>query len=133
MTFADEPQLRTVTVTYRPSTFGDKIVRFQGSTFGELQQRLIAARVPHVHSMSFVELYSPSEGFVCPLASEALPDVKDLTIAVHGESFDTIRAAMSKLRYLEISIAYPWRIQTCPLLFCSGQNRSQGPRVTKRC
>lgn len=83
MTFADEPQLRTVTVTYRPSTFGDKIVRFQGSTFGELQQRLIAARVPHVHSMSFVELYSPSEGFVCPLASEALPDVKDLTIAVH--------------------------------------------------
>ncbi len=82
---AHKLEVRTVTVTYRPTIYGEKVVRFDGTTFGELQQRLTAARVPYVHSKSFLELYVPDEGFVCPLASESLPDLKALTVCVHGE------------------------------------------------
>ena len=84
---ATEPasKMRTVTVRYTPRVTSDKIVRFHGTTFEELQQRLLAARVPDVNSKSFMELYVPNEGFVCPLPGEHLPDLEELVVSVHGE------------------------------------------------
>ena len=121
--------MRTVRVTYRPSTFGDKVVRFQGSTFGELQQRLIAARVPYVHSMSFIELSVPNEGFVCPLASEKLPEIGDLTVAVHGEAHNVHWFHKERILHVEDMCGNMWLLQTYVLLPCSGQDRSEGSRA----
>ena len=82
----DAPAMRTARVTYYPPLSSTKVVRFQGDTFGELQQRLIAAKVPGISSKSYIELLIPNEGFVCPLADESLPDATEITISVHGEA-----------------------------------------------
>lgn len=86
MTASEANQLmRTVKVTYFPPVTGTRTVRFRGNTFGELQQRLIEAKVPGVHCKSYIELLIPKEGFVCPLPSETLPESSELTISVHSE------------------------------------------------
>lgn len=77
--------IRTVRVTYSPPVTDPKVVRFQGTSFGQLHERLLAAKVPGVDGKSYIELLVPGEGFVCPLPGEALPNFSEITISVQGK------------------------------------------------
>lgn len=93
--------MRVVKVTYSPAITGTKIVRFQGDTFGDLQERMIAAKVPGVHSKSYIELLIPGEGFVCPLPDETLPTSTDITVSVHGEVHCCSRSSFCRTNLLQ--------------------------------
>ena len=73
MTVAEEPIApRNVFVSFIPAS-ETKIVRFKGSTFGELKGRLTEAKVPGYSPSSFVELQLGEGQFVCLLDNEELP------------------------------------------------------------
>ena len=81
MTIAEEPVApRNVFVSFLPASEA-KIVRFKGSTFGELKGRLNEARVPGYSTSSFVELQLGEGQFVCLLDNEELPS-GDLVVSV---------------------------------------------------
>ena len=94
MTVAEAPIApRNVFVSFIP-TSETKIVRFKGSTFGELKGRLTEAKVPGYSPSSFVELQLGEGQFVCLLDNEELPS-GDLVVTVQqsGKMFLRSRAS----------------------------------------
>lgn len=77
-----QTKARTLLVSFVPPVADPKTIRFKGTTFEELKHRLVEAKVPGVGSTSYVEVEIPSQGYVCLLDDDPLPDDGDLSVHV---------------------------------------------------
>lgn len=83
MTADEDRPARSVFVSFVPPVADSKTVRFRGSTFQELKDRLVEAKVPGVGTTSFVEVEVPYEGYVCLLDEDVLPGTDNISVHVH--------------------------------------------------
>jgi len=85
---------RTIMVTVKTAFQAPEAprnVRFEGTTFGEMKERLSAVNLPGISGDSFVEVRLEGGGFLCLLDAEQLPE-GDLVVNVHNYSKGDLRS-----------------------------------------